>query len=167
MDIKFSDDTRSCTITTAEGVVTITMDGDIPTIRQGSHVVGTLSLDPGVTVTVIPVVYRDAANWKLHEQYVLRGAITPEQEARLRATLNEDAGLHHFIPTQIGETHLGPFNDRWTEDDHVWHELGVDDIETSDRYDVRVPLMTVEEFVTAMEDAAAAGWDGSVSVEDL
>lgn len=119
-------------------------------------------------VTIIPVQYRDAANWKLNDRYVLLGTFTPEQEARLRATLNEDAGLHQFIPTQIGEVHLGPFNDAWTEDDHIWHEMEVDEIEVvDDPPDRQLSWSTVEEFVQRMEKAAADGWDDTVSVEDL
>lgn len=119
-------------------------------------------------VTIIPLQYRDAANWKLTERYVLSGAFTPEQEARLRATLNEDAGLHHFIPTQINEVHLGPFNDYWTDDDHVWHELEVDEMEVVEDYPAGNGwLCTVEEFVQRMEQAAADGWDDSVDMRDL
>lgn len=120
-------------------------------------------------VTIIPIQYRDAANWKLNDRYVLLGTFTPEQEARLRAALNEDNGLHQFIPTQIGEVHLGPFSDAWTENDHIWHEMEVDEMEVMDldvrsNFEARDP---VEDFVQRMEKAAADGWDDTVSVEDL
>lgn len=108
------------------------------------------------TRTKVPVLYRDACNYKRDETYVLSGMFTDGHGARLRAALEAGAC---FIPTQVGLDHLGETFDTGfpTRDDHVWHEIDVDDIETvSGGGDV---LMTVGEFVALIEGAAAQGWD--------
>lgn len=45
--VSFSPDTRTAWIVTDASVVTVVMEGDVPTIYVDEELVGTLSLDPG------------------------------------------------------------------------------------------------------------------------
>lgn len=82
-------------------------------------------------VTLIPVLYRDAANWKVQGVLHLSGAIAADQVAALRLCLSD--GLY-FVPHMLGFEHLG--DGQWSsfpcEDDHDWHEMYLDEIEVID-----------------------------------
>ncbi|WP_394275215.1 hypothetical protein [Luteococcus sp.] len=118
-------------------------------------------------LTTIPYMYRDAANYKQWGSIVVRGQLTDEHRVALQACLDEE---QHFIPTQLGITHLGTVAD-WPsfpcEDDHPWHELGLDDAEP-----MRIgsfggePFGTVDEFVTAMT-TAAQHWDDGLDIIEM
>lgn len=121
---------------------------------------------PGV-VTIIPVQYRDAANYKTRARIVLDGAITGSQIEAVRAALDEG---EYYVPGQLGMDHLG--TGAWSsfpcEDDHGWHEMELDGIEVApaecqarwafgDVADTGA-VVTVEQFVSRIVEAAAAGW---------
>lgn len=122
--------------------------------------------------TLIPVSYADASNYKQHATYVAEGAITDEQTTALRGCVDADG---FFIPTQIGQSHLGARMEQFPgEDDHVWHTMDCDEVEIVDvlpDYEPRVhPLVMVgpvDEFVALMVAAHAKGWDDTVDVDDL
>lgn len=106
--------------------------------------------------SIIPVMYRDADNYKSHGSYYVEGEFTPEQKERLRETLEVD---NTFLPGQIGGDHLGGNNYDYDDDsDHPWHELDVDEIHTSEHPEGDSFGMP-EEFVARFEKAAADGWD--------
>ena len=70
-------------------------------------------------------MYRDGANYKTCHEIVFAGQATPEQELRLRATLEDDC---NFIAAQVGLPELFPWMDsalglEADEDDHDWHEF--------------------------------------------
>lgn len=115
--------------------------------------------------TTIPVMYRDGANWKEFATYIGDGSITPEQIKALSDSLDVDGT---FIPTQIGQRHLGASMAGFPgPDDHVWHEMLVDDIQVFDDLDNRSGLDgehvgPVDQFVAAMVAAARDGWDDTV-----
>lgn len=117
-------------------------------------------------ITVIPVMYRDAANWKVHGTLRLDGAITPEQVTALRLCLSE--GLY-FVPHMLGFEHFG--DGEWRsfpcEDDHDWHEMYLDELAVIDieRGSPSLPphekLMrggTVATFVETFIAVSACGW---------
>jgi hypothetical protein len=68
--------------------------------------------------------YRDAANYKQHEDILLYGSLEPNDVEAIVSVLNQD---QQFIPEQVGLTSL---QHRFAEfgavpgaDDHVWHEF--------------------------------------------
>jgi hypothetical protein len=150
-------------------------------IRDGKvynqHPVITWTADPGqrgatppALSTVIPTLYRDGHNNKVHGQIRLSGPITPTQIAALRAALDE--GLY-YAPADIGHTHLG--GQEWPQGfprdgvDHCWHEMDVDntDIVATEDLDEGGDHIendgTPEQFITAVTTAAASGWPSSTT----
>lgn len=117
-------------------------------------------------VTVIPVQYRDAANWKVAAQIQLQGAITASQIESLRAALHEGC---YFVPGQIGQSHLGA--SAWSsfpcDDDHGWHEMDLAGVELRRADELQRIVYcgetedggTVADFVERVARIAAAGWD--------
>lgn len=118
--------------------------------------------------TLIHVSYADASNYKQHATYVAEGAITREQTTALRACVDGDG---FFIPTQIGQSHLGERMEQFPDEgDHVWHVLDCDDIEIVDvlpAHNQLVMVGPVDEFVALMVAEHAKGWDDTVDVDDL
>lgn len=106
--------------------------------------------------SIIPVMYRDADNYKSNGSYHVEGEFTPEQKERLRATLH---GGDRFLPGQIGGDHLGGNSFDFDADaDHPWHELDTSEIYVSD-YPEGDSFGTPEDFVAQFEKAASDGWD--------
>ncbi len=77
--------------------------------------------------TRISYLYRDASNYKQHNEVIVPGTFTPEQIETIIGCL--DAG-EYFIPVQIGFPEVR-FDDI-TEDDHCWFELCRDGFEETD-----------------------------------
>lgn len=120
-------------------------------------------------LTLLVVRYADASNYKDTYLLVAEGTLTDIDRARLAESVDGEDGDCFFIPMQIGLPHaaaqmVGFPND----DDHVWHSLDFDAIETVAAYTgvdgVRVG--PVGEFVDRMVAAAATGWDDTVDPED-
>ena len=111
-------------------------------------------------VTTVNYMYRDASNYKAWAEVLLAGAITDEQRETVRLTLDDLNDEHDaFIPAQIGWEHAGTSEFELGDDDHCWHELDVKDgIEVSDWFGP-TPEETVEDWVSKMTAAHAAGWD--------
>lgn len=109
-------------------------------------------------VTIVPYMYRDASNFKAFGDIIVAGAITDEQRAALKASLDVN---DTFIPEQLHLEHLGWQEDTWTSfpasDDHVWHELLVDEIRVEEND--HQPVFTVDDLVKWFVDAAVEGWD--------
>lgn len=68
--------------------------------------------------TRISYLYRDACNYKTHNEVVIKGEFEPGEEEEILDCLFEG---EYFIPEQVGlpVTRFGSV----TEDDHVWCEL--------------------------------------------
>lgn len=119
-----------------------------------------------MTITTVGYMYRDESNFKVDGRIVLSGQITPQQVDQLRTSLHQG---EQFIPTQVGLPHLGSTAE-WpsfpSDDDHVWHEMNLDDIVTREVMTCVQPVSSVEEFVAAMTTTAGL-WDDTVSVYDL
>lgn len=101
--------------------------------------------------TRIAYLYRDACNYKSHNEVVVAGKISDEQMEIVLDSLDE--GLY-FIPSQIGLPEIR-FEEE-TEDDHPWFEL--------ERYgfclttDAPTVDITIEQLVEAFANAAEEGW---------
>lgn len=109
-------------------------------------------------VTVVPYMYRDADNYKVHGEIHLLGEITDEQRAALRDALHEG---EFFIPEQLWMRHLGRDMD-WvfpTDSDHCFHELDPDEITSSEVLDPPLPDETVDSWVNRFIKASTDGWD--------
>lgn len=115
--------------------------------------------------THIPVMYRDASNYKQCGTIVVGGAITDEQKQKIISLLDEGT---YYAPEMIGLQHYGILaveNGRWAsfgnEDDHDFQEMLVDEIEVRDS-SVRVGnfeyLDNVAELISRLEKGNAAGW---------
>lgn len=73
---------------------------------------------------VFEYLYRDAANYKLHEAILLSGDFLPSDGERIVAALLDRL---YFIPEAIGLDSLqqgfSSYSETPSEDDHVWHEF--------------------------------------------
>lgn len=118
-------------------------------------------------VTVIPTLYRDAANWKVHGEIHVQGEFTSDELGSMRAAL--DDGLY-YVPGQIGLVHYGSgeYSSYPCEDDHGWQELCLGEIAVVDADQVsgRVSVSegpedggTAAEFVARVTSAAQVGWN--------
>lgn len=113
-------------------------------------------------VTVVPVTYRDASNYKTHRDFRFRGVISTPQRAALAAALEDG---EFFIPTQVGLPHLGASGlvAFPSEDDHVFHELDLDEITVT----AGTANDTITEFVDRMTAANRDGWDVTAAMQAL
>lgn len=115
-------------------------------------------------ITVVPVMYRDAANYKRCARIILDGAITGSQIDEVRQGLDEG---EFFVPEQLGMEHLG-WSSGWSsypcEDDHGWHEMNLSGIEVVPGHagafieGVGTDVATVTQFLARIAAVAAAGW---------
>lgn len=77
------------------------------------------------TNTVMYFTYRDAANYKTHNSFIVDGVLTEGQIGRIMASL--DSG-EYFIPERLGMA-PGRWNELNPELDHIWCELHRDGFE--------------------------------------
>lgn len=115
--------------------------------------------------TVIPVMHRDASNYKIHGNIVAIGAITDTDRERLRKSLNSGT---YYLPLQLG---LDFFGTDWAsygtyDDDHPWHEMLVDEITVAEDGDDSwfgtdhvEHVGPIGAFVNKVAAAASVGWD--------
>ena len=102
--------------------------------------------------TKMNYLYRDASNYKAHNEVIVRGEITAEQIARIIATLDGDL----FIPEQVGLPIERP-DSGLTVDDHCYCELCEGDFELVD--EDATEDVGCEDLVQRFEEAAKEGWD--------
>ncbi len=88
--------------------------------------------------------YRDANNYKRHNEEIISGTITQEQIQQIINTLNDG---EYFIPHLVGftEIFIGPI----TEDDHPYFELQKEDFEETE--DSPTIDMTAEKLVSEFQ----------------
>lgn len=113
-------------------------------------------------MTVVPVMYRDAANNKARGEYRFAGEATVAHRQSLAASLHDGVW---FVPDQLGMPHVGR-GEGWREgdEDHAWHELCVEEVEVIDCAADRStygPCDTITEFVALMQKAQGIGWQPS------
>ena len=78
--------------------------------------------------TIINYQYRDASNWKQHNEAIVQGTLTEEQIDTIINCLEDG---EYFIPRQIGLPEI-----RFAEiceDDHCWFELDRAGFEITER----------------------------------
>lgn len=103
--------------------------------------------------TRISYLYRDASNYKQHNEVVVPGIFTPEQIEAIIGCL--DAG-EYFIPVQVGFPEER-FEDI-TEDDHCWFELSRYGFEETD---AEASIDMAPDEVVAKFLEAKGNWDDS------
>lgn len=101
--------------------------------------------------TKINYLYRDANNYKQHNEVVVKGQFTPEMQDIIKNAL--ECG-EFFIPSQVGLPEKR-FDD-YTDADHCYFELDVDNdfVETDEEPTVE---LTAEELTNAF--ANVTYWD--------
>lgn len=102
--------------------------------------------------TRISYLYRDADNYKMHHEEVLRGEITPQQLMTIVCCLNEK---EYFIPHQVGLPEIR--FEQVTESDHPWFELCPEQDFSSTDAEPTIE-MTVDELVKRFQTAKGK-WD--------
>lgn len=78
--------------------------------------------------TKINYLYRDAHNYKMWNEYVVKGVLTEEQQKLIIDSLHEG---EYFIPRKVGLPE-GRF-DKWNSADHIWFEMSGDAFEITDK----------------------------------
>lgn len=102
--------------------------------------------------TRINYLYRDADNYKAHNECVVRGEITSEQKAVIISCLDEG---EFFIPRLVGMPER-KFDTYDPTSDHPWMELREDGFEnTKEEPTVDV---TVEEIVERFVQCRDSNW---------
>lgn len=114
--------------------------------------------------TVIPVLYRDAANHKKAATVLADGAINGSQLDALGAALESD---EMFVPAQVGLRHLGATMAGFPgTDDHGWHEIDMNEIVVEpdapnfeSQWSPVIKVGPVADFVAKFVRAATMGWE--------
>lgn len=114
--------------------------------------------------TKINYLYRDASNYKVHNECVISGPITEEEKRGIleccSGCANGDDGINpyeegYFKPEMVGMP--AKRFETWTEDDHEWFELNIDGFSETDREpNLHV---TAKELLDKFLIAAKASWN--------
>lgn len=105
-------------------------------------------------------MYRDASNYKEHEEVVLLGSLT---EAQIKDCFENVADGVEFIPSQVGLEDLQPRMTSYpSADDHVWHAFL--SVEPTDEELTESITMTAEELRKKFQ-AMKGNWDISKAME--
>lgn len=110
--------------------------------------------------TRISYMYRDADNYKMYHEEVLRGEITPQQLMTIVCCLNEK---EYFIPHQVGLPEIR--FEQVTERDHPWFELCPEQDFSSTNAEPTIE-MTVDELVERFLAAKDKWDDETIYVQD-
>lgn len=108
--------------------------------------------------TKINYLYRDADNYKVRNECIIRGEMTEEQEKRIIGSLDEET---YFVPACVGmpEEKFGSE----TEADHPWFEwCGTEPTERKPTLDIDAEELTVrfEKAGNGWQEARTAPNDG-------
>ena len=105
--------------------------------------------------TKISYMYRDASNYKVHEEVILEGTMTEEQWQKIREHLYDG---EFFIPDVLGmeglQWKLGEYDE---EEDHCYHELT--GYEPTDKRSCGTSVQTVEKFVETFLSMDQKKWE--------
>ena len=101
--------------------------------------------------TKVEYLYRDASNYKVHNEAVIKGTLTTEQIEEIMSCRD---CAEYFIPQQVGlpEKRFGKI----TEDDHCWFEICKEGFSETDQ--VNTVDLTAEELYRNFL-AASGNWD--------
>lgn len=100
--------------------------------------------------TVLPYLYRDSSNYKRGGKIFLEGLLSADNLDAIRAKLNDG---EYFIPFDLKGLDIAELQSLLpsfpSEDDHVWHELQIEAIETCGELAEGENSISVEEFLAA------------------
>lgn len=100
--------------------------------------------------TVFSFLYRDASNYKTHNEYVLKGVLSKEEIDEIVSCGDGD----NFICEQVGLFHSFPGDGDVTEDDHAWCEFYYEDDHGFSRTDKEPTVtMTARELLDSFRKA--------------
>lgn len=101
--------------------------------------------------TKVEYLYRDASNYKVHNEAVIKGTLTTEQIEEIISCCD---CVEYFVPQQVGlpETRFGKI----TEDDHCWFEICKEGFSETDQ--ANTVDLTAEELYRNFL-AASGKWD--------
>lgn len=99
--------------------------------------------DPVVRNTKIRYLYRDAHNYKVHNECIIRGVLSDDQQRQIREALLDE---QDFIPSLVGLPEV-KFEDYDEEADGPWFELDEDSFEITEQPHT---VDTTAEQLTAM-----------------
>lgn len=91
--------------------------------------------------TKISYLYRDACNYKMHNEVVILGILTKEQRRTILECLDEG---ENFVPSAVGLPEV-KLDECDSEDDGPWFELGEDSFE--DVHEKPTVSVTADELV--------------------
>jgi hypothetical protein len=118
--------------------------------------------------TTLPYQYRDGANFKESSAIVLNGVLTASDIAAITATLESG---EKFIPYDL-QLDIAELQDRLPsfpdEDDHVFHELLLEELDVSDTVPEGTSTIDVDDFLKAFAAVRSRrGWDIVNAVDRL
>lgn len=119
--------------------------------------------------TVFPYYYRDASNFKEFDQFVVQGELSPEELAHIGAKLESQ---EFFIPGDLAPLGIAELQPRMasypSDDDHVWHTLGLGDISTTETVPEGTAVISKEALLKAFAAITGPeGWDVSGAMDRL
>jgi len=111
--------------------------------------------------TVIPYLYRDAANHKAHNEIVLSAELNQKEQDLIRSKLSDG---EYFIPGDLVGLHIPELQRRMigglSEEDHVFHELRLDGQELLEKAPKGATIIPKDAFVAAFSKISGPyGWD--------
>jgi hypothetical protein len=111
--------------------------------------------------TVIPYLYRDAANYKQANEIVLDGELSSADIAAIESKLSDG---EYFIPGDLaglGVEELQPRSSGFpSTDDHVYHELELGSLEVQATVPEGTVVLSKDEFLKAFEAISnSEAWD--------
>lgn len=115
--------------------------------------------------TKILYLYRDASNYKAHNEAILAGEMTREHVRRITARMNDE----YFIPRDVGLPEQR-ITDYRTDDDHCWFEWELGESDDGELYGFELTdetptiNMTVDELAQRFE--AVQKWDETSWMEN-
>lgn len=110
--------------------------------------------------TTLTYLYRDASNYKQHGQIQLDGILSPEELQMIRSRLSEgDRFIPGDLPAEFGIEELQSKLPSYPseEDDHVWHELQLDDQQRADTANPDLPVISKDAFVAFFRTLEGGG----------
>jgi hypothetical protein len=119
--------------------------------------------------TVIPYLYRDAANYKQHGEIVLEGPLNAVELSAIESKLSDG---EYFIPGDLAGLGIEELQPRASgfpsEDDHVFHELRLEHIYVRDTAPEGTTVLAKDNFVQAFNAISGPnGWDVAACMERL
>lgn len=120
-------------------------------------------------ISQIPYLYRDAANYQQHDAIYLDRVLTPDELALIESKL--DSG-QYFIPGNLSKVRVEELQSRMTSypssDDHVYHEMELEDLEVLHKAPCGAEVISADDFVASFAAIACSnGWDEATAMERL